>query len=152
MFNMKNVLLIAFAFSTATLPAQTADLISDSLILPEMTFEEQTHDFGTLPKGGNTTTRFYFKNTGKSPLVIAKCTAGCGCTTPKCPTEVILPGERSFIEVHYDSMRVGPFTKTVNVQSNAKTKDVLLKITGNIIEDIKSDIPVDNKKTILAPK
>lgn len=149
---MKNVLLFAFFFATTQAFAQTADVMTDTLRMPEITFEKLTHDFGTLPKGGNTTTRFYFRNTGKSPLIISKCGVSCGCITPKCPTDVILPGQRNFVDVHYDSLRVGPFAKTVTVQSNAKTKDVTLKITGTIVEEANKSVPVEEKKSILVPK
>lgn len=149
---MKNVLLLAFFFATTQAFAQTTDVMTDTLLMPEITFEKLSHDFGTLPKGGNTTTRFYFRNTGKSPLIISACTKACGCTTPKCPTDVILPGQRNFVDVHYDSLRIGPFTKTVTVQSNAKTRDVTLKITGTIVEEANKSVPVEEKKSILAPK
>lgn len=149
---MKNVLLFALLFATAPIFSQTADVMTDTLLMPEITFDKLSHDFGTLPKGGNTTTRFYFRNTGKSPLIISKCGVSCGCTTPKCPTEAIMPGQQSFVDVHYDSMRVGQFTKTVTVSSNAKTKDIVLKISGTITDDTNKTSPVDEKKSILTPK
>ncbi len=149
---MKNVLLIAFLFASATAFSQTADVMTDTLLMPEITFEKLAHDFGTLPKGGNTTTRFNFRNTGKSPLIISRCGVTCGCTAPKCPVEAIMPGQKSFVDVHYDSLRIGAFTKTVTVYSNAKTKEVTLKISGNITDDTNKSVPVDDKKTIVTPK
>lgn len=146
---MKNVLLLAFLFIGTAMFAQSP---TDSTQMPEITFEKLTHDFGTLPKGGNTTTRFTFRNTGKSPLIVSKCGVTCGCTTPTCPTEPILPGKQGFIEVHYDSQRVGAFTKTVTVSSNAKSNNVVLKITGTIVEEASPSIPVDDTKSILTPK
>lgn len=145
---MKKVLLLAVLFATATTFAQT----SDTLLLPEISFDKLSHDFGTLPKGGNTTTRFHFTNTGKLPLIISKCGVSCGCTTPKCPSEPIMPGQKSYIDVHYDSLRVGSFTKTVTVQSNAKSKDVTLKISGTITDEVTKALPIDDKKSILTPK
>jgi hypothetical protein len=51
---------------------------------------------------------------------------------PTCPTEPILPGGKGSISVHYDINRVGPFTKTVTVTSNAKNPNETLKITGTV--------------------
>jgi len=99
---------------------------------PVITFTKTVHDFGTLKKGGLTTTKFEFRNTGKTPLIISRCQQSCGCTTPHCPTEAIQPGAKSFVEVHYDSLRIGPFSKTVTVGSNASNNNVVLTIKGNI--------------------
>ena len=99
---------------------------------PEATFEVTSHDFGTLQKGDDCTFDFKFKNTGKEPLILANCQASCGCTTPACPKEPIGPGSSGAIKVKYDSNRVGVFTKTVTVTSNAKNSPVTLTIKGKI--------------------
>lgn len=132
---MKNLLLLLF-LSTSIFAAAQTGAKTDAAPDAEITFEKTEHNFGTLPKGGNTTVKFYFQNTGKGPLVISRCQQSCGCTTPSCPTEAIMPGKKSFVEVHYDSLRVGSFSKTVTVQSNAKNADVVLKISGNITEEL----------------
>lgn len=99
---------------------------------PEITFEETSHDFGTVQKGDDCTHEFKFKNTGKEPLILANCQASCGCTTPSCPKEPIAPGASGSIKVKYDSNRVGVFTKTVTVTSNAKNSPVTLSIKGKV--------------------
>src|SRR3954471_7978850 len=83
-------------------------------------FEEETHDFGTIKQGGNGTVEFKFKNTGKEPLVISNARGSCGCTVPSWPKEPIMPNTSASIKVTYDTQRVGPFTKTVTINSNAK--------------------------------
>ena len=103
-----------------------------SATAPEITFTETSHDFGTLKKGSPVVCKFQYKNTGKEPLLIFNCKAGCGCTTPKCSKEPVKRGKTGFIEVHYDSMRVGNFIKEVMVTSNAKNGIVNLVIKGNI--------------------
>ena len=99
---------------------------------PEITFEETSHDFSTLQKGDECSHEFKFKNTGKEPLILANCQASCGCTTPSCPKEPIAPGASGVIKIKYDSNRVGVFTKTVTVTSNAKNSPVTLSIKGKI--------------------
>ncbi len=137
---MKNLLTLLFClFAMAKLHAQ-ADANA-----PVLTFTKTEHDFGTLKKGGHTTCRFEFQNTGKSPLIISRCQQSCGCTSPHCPVEAILPGAKSFVEVHYDSLRVGAFTKTVTVMSNASNNNVVLTIKGNI-EEAAAEAPAAGKK------
>lgn len=143
---------------TAVTPQPVATL-SVSPKAPEISFSETAHDFGTVKKGSPVVYQFKFKNTGKEPLIIYDCKAGCHCTTPKCPKEAIKPGKSGLIEVHYDSMRVGNFNKEVIVNSNAKTPHVSVQIKGIVtgeaegtdpkpamksVDEIKA--PVENKK------
>lgn len=99
---------------------------------PEFKWESTTVDYGTVKKGDESSAgrEFKFVNTGKSALIISSCRGSCGCTVPTCPTEPILPGAKGTIKVHYDINRVGEFTKTVTVTSNAKTPNETLKIHG----------------------
>lgn len=99
---------------------------------PEMVFDVESHDFGTIDQGGNGTFEFIFRNTGKEPLIISNAKGSCGCTVPKWPKEPILPGKSDVIKVTYDTKRVGSFTKTVTLTSNAKTQTKVLTIKGNV--------------------
>ncbi|MCC7302102.1 MAG: DUF1573 domain-containing protein [Bacteroidia bacterium] len=99
---------------------------------PEIVFETDAHDFGTLQKGAPCEFEFKFKNTGKEPLIIQNAQASCGCTVPSYPKEPIMPGQGGVIKVKYDSNRIGAFTKTVNVTSNAKNSPKIITIKGKI--------------------
>jgi hypothetical protein len=44
--------------------------------VPKIVFENQTHDFGTVPPGVNRTHSFTFKNTGTADLSIKDVKAG----------------------------------------------------------------------------
>ncbi len=100
--------------------------------LADISFESLVYDYGTLQQGGNGECEFKFKNTGKEPLIITNCQGSCGCTVPQCPKDPILPGKSGVIKVKYDSNRVGPISKSVSVQSNAKSGVQTLQIKGNI--------------------
>jgi ribosomal protein L19 len=113
---------------TASAPASTA----------EITFTKDLHDFGTINKGDNGTVEFTFKNTGKEPLIIANAQGSCGCTVPVWPKEPIAPGASSNIKVTYDTKRVGAFTKTVTITSNAVTSAKTITIKGVV-----NDVPVE---------
>jgi hypothetical protein len=96
----------------------------------EISFEKETHDYGTIDQGANGVYEFKFKNPGKEPLIITNATGSCGCTVPVWPKEPILPGATSTIKVSYDTKRVGPFNKTVTIVSNAKESPKTITIKG----------------------
>ncbi len=111
---------------------------------PEITFEETTHDFGTVPFKGLTECEFTFTNTGKEPLIIQNCPSTCGCTVPTCPKDKpIKPGEKGSIKVKYNSTHIsGSFNKQFTVYSNAKNSPVRVTIKGEIApnpETVKSE-------------
>ncbi|MDB5225823.1 MAG: hypothetical protein JWN78_16 [Bacteroidota bacterium] len=99
---------------------------------PTMTFESDAIDYGTIKQDAEGTRIFSFTNTGKTPLVISEAHGSCGCTVPTYPKEPIMPGQKSEIKVHYDTHRVGPFSKSVTVNSNAKNSPVVLRISGTV--------------------
>ncbi|MBI3502369.1 MAG: DUF1573 domain-containing protein [Bacteroidetes bacterium] len=113
----------------------------------EITFEELSHDFGTVKKGSSIVYKFKYKNTGKEALVINECRAGCGCTKPHCSKEPLKHGKSDYIEVHYDSTRVGNFAKEVTISSNAKTPLVNLVIRGMVVEETEgTDAPAKDEE------
>ena len=100
----------------------------------EITFDEQSYNFGTIPEeGGKVTHEFEFTNTGNSNLVILDAYADCGCTVPEFPTAPIAPGKTGVIKVTYNPLyRPGSFTKVVTVRSNSRQKKARVKITGTV--------------------
>lgn len=101
--------------------------------LAEMSFEKDAHDFGTIEYAGNGTYEFKFKNTGAEPLIITDAKGSCGCTVPTYPKNIpIKPGESQVIKVTYDTKRPGGFTKTVTINSNAKTPQKVITIKGTV--------------------
>lgn len=119
----------------------------------EISFENDIHDYGTIPYGGNGTYEFKFVNTGKEPLIISNARGSCGCTVPSWPKEPILKGHTGVISVHYDTKRPGPFSKTVTVSSNGTTAEKVLTIKGVVEskEQSESGTPV-KKDNSMAPK
>ena len=99
-----------------------------------ITFDSLTIDYGTVLKGEDGIRQFRFTNTGTSELKITQVRSSCGCTIPKKPDAPIAPGASDFIEVKYDTERVGPIRKTITVASNASVPMVALKIKGEVVE------------------
>lgn len=98
----------------------------------EITFSENTYDFGTISEhGGKVTHSFAFTNTGDANLVILNATADCGCTVPEYPQAPIAPGKTGVIKVTFNPLyRPGSFSKVITIRTNGKQKKVRLKITG----------------------
>lgn len=118
--------------SSASAPTSLADIKMDKMV----------HDYGEIQQGANGDCEFKFTNNGKEPLVITNCQGSCGCTVPECPKEPILPGKSAKIKVKYDTNRVGGIYKTVTVNSNAKSGNVVLTIKGNVnAKPVETDFP-----------
>ena len=98
----------------------------------EATFEKEVHDFGIIPQGVPATVTFYFKNTGKEPLIIKNAAASCGCTTPEWSKEPIKPGQKGFVKATYNAAAAGSFTKNVTVTSNGKKEQITLTLKGEV--------------------
>ena len=105
----------------------------------EITFEKELYDYGTIDYGSDGSYAFKFTNTGKDPLVITNATGSCGCTVPKWPKEPILKGQSAYINVTYDTKRPGPFTKTVTINSNAKSASKVITINGVVRSQEQTD-------------
>lgn len=118
--------------------AQTPDIDPNAPILK---FAADTVKYGTIANGADGWRTIKITNTGKSPLTIDTLETECGCTTVKkdgkrtWPKEPIAPGKSSVIQVHYDTKRVGKFTKHVTVRSNGKEKKQVFVITGEVLPE-----------------
>ena len=156
---MKKIFLLAAitVFGVATSNAQTAKKTVKKADTPAkvetpkvdgagMVFENETIDYGTLPHNADGTRQFVFVNNGNKPLTIESTQGSCGCTVPTKPEGAIAPGATGKISVHYATDRVGPFTKTVTIKSNAvgqETKVVTIK--GTILPDAPADAAAPTK-------
>jgi hypothetical protein len=99
-------------------------------------FNEYEHDFGKVTEGEKIAYTFTYENKGNAPLVISQATTTCGCTVSKYSRKPVQPGGNGTIEVIFDSSgRNGRQTKTITVRSNATKPMVLLKITGEVINN-----------------
>ncbi|NNC86265.1 MAG: DUF1573 domain-containing protein [Bacteroidia bacterium] len=112
-------------------PVSTEDVKADPNAAT-IDFDKELHDFGKMEYAGDGTHDFVFTNNGKTPLIITNAKGSCGCTVPKWPREAIAPGESASINVRYDTKRVGPFTKTVTINSNASSAVKVLTIKGSV--------------------
>ena len=99
----------------------------------QIEFVEEVVDYGTIDHMADGNREFVLKNTGDAPLVITSVKGSCGCTVPTKPTAPILPGKTDVIKVKYATNRVGAFSKTITVKSNAvNTPSKVVRIKGKV--------------------
>lgn len=104
-------------------------------------FETEEIDYGTIEHNANGTRVFKFINTGEAPIVISNAKGSCGCTVPTYSKNVIAPGERGEVEVKYATNRVGKFTKTITLTSNASEPNKTLRIRGEVLPEATDNKP-----------
>lgn len=143
---MKNTLLTLTLFFAATI-ANNSSFTQETkanVATAEIEFKKETHDYGNIKQNSNGVYEFIFKNTGSQPLIISNATGSCGCTVPEWPKEPILPGKSGTIKVKYDTKIVGPFSKSVTLQSNAANNpSKVLRIKGTV-EEVAGSSPINN--------
>ena len=111
----------------------------------QMKFTNTTVDYGTIAQNSDPFRTVAFTNTGTEPLIIKSAKGSCGCTVPTFPEHPIMPGESAEMKITYDTNRVGPFNKTVTIQTNAGVKT--LKVVGKVEQ--KASIPTKKSGSIL---
>ncbi|HOD09245.1 MAG TPA: DUF1573 domain-containing protein [Flavobacterium sp.] len=143
---MKKIILLAAitVFGVATTNAQTvkkavkkevAKIETPKVDGAGLVFESETIDYGTISKGSEGKREFVLTNNGTKPLTITNTQGSCGCTVPTKPEGAIAPGAKATIGVKYDTNRVGAFTKTVTVTSNASETPKVLTIKGTVVDN-----------------
>ncbi|HWB62708.1 MAG TPA: DUF1573 domain-containing protein [Chitinophagales bacterium] len=134
-------------------PAGTQEPAADNPNAPKMNFKEDTYVFGQIPEGPQVTHEFKFTNDGKEPLVLSNVRASCGCTTPSWPKDPILPGKEAIILVTYNTQgRVGNFTKSITVTSNANPTTKIIYIKGQVVKADPAQSVPEEAPSMLAPK
>jgi len=117
---------------------------------PMFKFETEVVNYGDIARNSDGNRVFKFTNVGKSPLIITNVKGSCGCTVPTSPKEPIMPGEQGEIGVKYATNRIGPFSKTVTITSNATQSNKVVTIKGKVLNDKDSAILLEKKKTMVS--
>lgn len=133
--NYKLIGFLVFIFLFQGVVIQAQDVATSEGVFD---FETETIDYGTISQNADGKREFTFTNRGNSPIIIANIKSSCGCTIPKYSKKPVMPGETSTIEVKYATSRLGAFSKTITITSNAFEQKKSLKIKGNVIKEEKS--------------
>jgi hypothetical protein len=137
---MKSLHLTLFFLLTQVLFAQS-NTASKKDAQPALRFTVLEIERQNIPYGSEDLFVFEFKNTAKKAAVISNVQTSCGCTAAERPETPIRKGKKGVIKVHYDTKRVGAFTKTITVFSNVGDP-IILTIKGSVLTP--SDSPVIN--------
>jgi len=139
----KSILAASLIMFIATVNAQDSKMQANPVTItpaaaenknaPEIKFDIETYDFGTIKQGDKVTHDFEFLNTGKEPLIITEAHGSCGCTVPQWSKEPIAKGAKGSIHVEFNSTgKMGMQDKTVTITSNAKSGQKVLHLKGNV--------------------
>lgn len=146
---MKKILVLLFiGVVSFSMNGQTKEEIKKDYTGPVFEFESDVIDYGEIAVNSDGNRVFKFTNVGKSPLIITNVKGSCGCTVPTKPEEPIMPGESGEIKVKYATNRIGPFSKTVTITSNAYEPTLVLKVKGRVLEQQTEEL--QKKKSIVS--
>lgn len=107
----------------------------DPATVAEISFAENSFDFGTLQEGEKVEHIFKFTNTSDKPLTISNARGSCGCTVPEWPRKPIAPGAEGEIKVKFDSKgKKGQQNKNVTITANTIPANTMLTITSDVIK------------------
>lgn len=98
-----------------------------------LTFETEEIDYGSIPQHADGMRVFKFTNTGTNPIVITQVKTSCGCTVPTYSKEPVMAGATGEIHIKYATDKIGKFTKTVTVMSNASEPNKVIRIKGEVL-------------------
>jgi hypothetical protein len=124
---------ILFVFTLSFFNAAPTEFSNNNSKIAIINFTTEVIEYGTVTQNSDGTRLFTFTNTGDAPLVITKVKTTCGCTVPSYSMAPIMPGETEELSIRYDTSRLGAFTRTVIVTSNAEGGNKTLKIKGHIV-------------------
>ena len=130
-------LIIAFSASSSFSQEKQADA---NQTIATIVFDSNEFDYGEILTGSDGLCTFTFTNKGTDPLLLTRVTATCGCTAPSWSKEPIKPGEKGEIKVKYNTNIMGPFNKTIIIDSNGSPSRVILRIKGRVIEKEKTEV------------
>lgn len=105
---------------------------------PELKFDKQQHDYGTVyvDEMPETKLAIEFTNSGDQPLLFSNVRACCGTRVTQWPREPINPGEKGVVNIEFTlAPRPQRISRTVTVSSNSATNPTAIyRILGQIVE------------------
>lgn len=85
---------------------------------PQLTLDSTQFRLGNIEESGEALRlKIPFRNTGNEPLIIARAGTSDGGSYAQHPNNPIFPGKTDTIIFVYDRKRIGPFTKTVQINT-----------------------------------
>ena len=98
-----------------------------------ISFDRDTHDFGTVTEGEIIETTFKVTNSGKTDLIITDAQVTCGCTVPVWPKAPIKPGQSEEIQVKFDTRgKTNRQQKNITLITNTEAGREILTLKGMV--------------------
>ena len=98
-------------------------------------FNEETHNFGRIPKGKPVTFVFAFSNIGERPIVIFEVEPICGCTIADYTKSPVKKDQKGYIKVTFNALTVQQFNKAIVINSNSNSPTKSLTIKGEVVNE-----------------
>lgn len=135
LFAVAGAFLLTFSANaqTAKGPKTTATSEQKNMQPSEITWTEDSYNFGEVEQGTPVSHEFTFKNTTKQTILITNVKASCGCTATNYTKTPIKPGEMGTVTATYNARNGGNFNKTVSVTTNDSDVKKVLKIKGKVM-------------------
>ena len=136
---MKKLFFLAAAFVIGF--TASAQQKADELVKADIA----KYDFGKIKQGVPVVIYFTVTNTSDKPVVIENAWAGCGCTTPEYIKTPFAPGSTTKIKVGYNAAAMGHFDKDVSVKLAGVQEPLVIKITGEVVDQQNYDVYTKSK-------
>ena len=137
---MKNLIFMALILMGTAVTAQQDQVINSGVY----DFETEVIYYGDIEQNSDGHQQFTFKNIGDSAIIIFDIKTSCGCTVVTKPEKPILPGETAEISVNYATQKLGFFSKTIIITSNASEQSKKLFIKGNVLKSASQQLTSSN--------
>jgi hypothetical protein len=99
----------------------------------ELKVSQPKHNFGYVKRGTIVKIGYEITNTGKEPLIIQEAEVSCSCTSVEFSKQPLLPGEKTIVEVSFDTKTVyGRQDRVVLLHCNIKDGPTKLRYKGTV--------------------
>lgn len=144
------LLISAVAINFQAQEATKSDVTSEEK--PQITFKNETHDFGNINEGDTVEATFEFTNTGNADLKITNIKASCGCTIPSnWSKEPIQPGESGSFTVKFNSKnKPNRQQKRISIVCNTEKGSEFVTIKAQVKPDPEKEaLRAERRKVVL---
>lgn len=100
---------------------------------PQLQTDKKVINYDTIIENSNTTSRIILTNEGDTTLQVYNVRSSCGVSVPAWPRQPIEPGEEAFIQMKYNSSRLGPINRKLIIHSNSPENTRIIKIEGYVV-------------------
>tara|TARA_B100002019_G_C21196650_1_gene561783 strand:- start:60 stop:1049 length:990 start_codon:yes stop_codon:yes gene_type:complete len=104
----------------------------DAVVFYDLLKDEVSLDYGIIKKGGNGIKKVKIENK-LNYLVRLTSKTNCGCLLGVIDKKELKPGESTYMEVKYNTMKVGKINRNITLEINSGYEIKIIKVTGEII-------------------